>query len=295
VRTGLTLAAALLIASIVCTSAPLTILYTNDNHLRFERVASIERLIEEARAEGVPLLLLDGGDAWQDFRRPLPIVWGADEMVEWMNRVGYDGMALGNHDMYLGAERLDELVAAAGFPVLCANLVPVRASVPPFAPSTRLDIGGVSVLLIGLITEEFLPYSAYPALRLIPTVAAVEGEIDRVATDRDLVVVVAHLPVADAIRVATEVPEIDVFVTGHSHERTSDPVRVGETLIVQSGAFGRSLGRLEIDVDPETGEHRLIGNELIPTEKAPADIGRGLRQLLVVTIATVAAALLVFL
>ena len=294
-RTGLTLAAALLIASIVCTSAPLTILYTNDIHLRFERLASIERLIEEARAEGVPLLLLDGGDVWQDFRRPLPIVWGADEMVEWMNRVGYDGMALGNHDMYFGAERLDELVAAAGFPVLCANLVSVHASVLPFTPSTRFDIGGVSVLLIGLITEEFLPYSAYPALQLIPTVAAAEGEIDRVATDGDLVVVVAHLPVADAIRVATEVPEIDVFVTGHSHERTCDPVRVGETLIVQSGAFGRTLGRLEIDVDPETGEHRLIGNELIPTEKAPADIGRGLRQLLVVTIATVAAALLVVL
>ena len=204
-------------------------------------------------------------------------------------------MALGNHDMYWGAERLDELVGAAAFPIVCANLVSQRRTGVPFVPSARVDVDGISVLLIGLITEELLPYSAYPALCLVPTVAAVEGEIDRTAADGDLIVVVAHLPVADAIRVATAVPKIDVFVTGHSHEETRDPVGVGETLIVQSGAFGEFLGRLEIDVNPETGEHRLIDHELIPTEKAPTYVGRSLRRLLAVTIAAVAAALLVLL
>jgi 2',3'-cyclic-nucleotide 2'-phosphodiesterase (5'-nucleotidase family) len=295
VRRALVLAGALLILGIVCVSAPLTILYTNDLHLRFERLASIEWLIAEQRVGDVSVLLLDAGDTWQDFRRPLPAVWGADEMVEWMNRVGYDAMALGNHDMYWGAERLDELVRTASFPILCANLKPVRPGAAPFASSTRLDVGGISVLLIGLITEELLPYSAYPALRTVPPSVALRDEIDRALDDRDLIVVVAHLPVADAIRVATEVPEIDVFVTGHSHEETSDPVRVGETLIVQSGKFGESLGRLVVDVDPETGGHRLIGNDLIPTEKTPTDIGRGLRQLFRIVVAVVAATLLVLL
>ncbi len=286
---------ALLIVGIACVSSPLTILYTNDLHLRFERLASIERLIAEERAGEGSILLLDAGDTWQDFRRPLPAVWGADEMVEWMNRVAYDAMALGNHDMYWGAERLDELARRASFPILCANLKPVRLGAVSFASSTRLDVGGISVLLIGLITEELLPYSAYPALRAVPPSVALRDEIDRASDDRDLIVVVAHLPVADAIRVATEVPEIDVFVTGHSHEETSDPVRIGETLIVQSGRFGEKLGRLVVDVDPETGGHRLIDNELIPTEKAPTDISRGLRQLFRVVVAVVAVTLLVLL
>jgi 2',3'-cyclic-nucleotide 2'-phosphodiesterase (5'-nucleotidase family) len=295
VRRASVLAAALLIVALGGVSAPLTILYTNDLHLRFDRLASIERLIAEERAAGAPVLLLDAGDAWQDFRRPLAAVWGADRMVEWMNRVGYDGMALGNHDMYWGAARLDELAGAAAFPVLCANLVPQRRAVPPFVPSTRIDVGGISALLVGLITEELLPYPAYPELRLVPASGAVANEIERAALPEDLIVVVAHLPVADAIRVARRVPGIDVFVTGHTHEETRDPVCVGDTLIVQAGAFGEHLGRLALDVDPGTGAHRLVGHALIPTEKAPTDVGRGLLQLLVVAAATVAAALLVLL
>ena len=286
---------ALWIVSLGVVSAPLTILYTNDLHLRLERLASIERLIAEERAAGAPILLVDGGDTWQDFRRPLPAVWGADRMVEWMNRVGYDGMALGNHDMYWGSARLDELVGAASFPVLCANLVPLRRAEPPFVPSTRVDVGGISVLLIGLITEELLPYSAYPVLRLVPAAAAAAREIDREALPGDLIVVLAHLPVADAIRVTKQVPEIDVFVTGHSHEETREPVRVGDTLIVQSGAFGENLGRLALDVDPGTGVHRLMDNALIPTEKTSTDVGRGLLQLLAVAAAAIAAALVVLL
>jgi 2',3'-cyclic-nucleotide 2'-phosphodiesterase (5'-nucleotidase family) len=295
VRRALVLGGALLIVAIECVSSPLTILYTNDLHLRFERLASIERLIAQERAEDASILLLDAGDTWQDFRRPLAAVWGANEMVEWMNRVAYDAMALGNHDMYWGAERLDELARRASFPILCANLKSVRRGAAPFSSSMRLDVGEISVLLIGLITEELLPYSAYLGLRMVPLSGAVRDEIDRTQDEQDLIVVVAHLPVADAIRVATELPEIDVFVTGHSHEETSDPVRVGQTLIVQSGAFGKSLGRLIVDVDPETGGHRLIDNDLIPTTKAPTDVGPGLRQLFRVVVTVVAAALLVLL
>ena len=294
-RRALALGGALLIVAIGCVSAPLTILYTNDLHLHFERLASIERRIAEERAGDAWVLLLDAGDTWQDFRRPLPAVWGADEMVEWMNRVAYDAMALGNHDMYWGAGRLDELAQRASFPILCANLKPVRPGAVPFASSTRLDVGGISVSLIGLITEELLPYSAYPALRMVPPSVALRDEVDRAAKNGDLIIVVAHLPVAEAVQLATEVPEIDVFVTGHSHEETSDPVRVGETLIVQSGAFGESLGRLVVDVDPDTGRHRLIDNELIPTERAPTDVGRGLHQLFRVVVAVVAVTLLVLL
>jgi 2',3'-cyclic-nucleotide 2'-phosphodiesterase (5'-nucleotidase family) len=291
-RRAVVLVGVSLIFAIDCVSSPLTILYTNDLHLRFGRLTSIERRIAEERAGESPVLLFDAGDAWQDFRRPLPAVWGADQMVEWMNRADYDAMALGNHDMYWGAERLDDLARKASFPILCANLRPARGGVAPFAPSTRLAAGEVAVLAIGLITEELLPYSAYPTLRTAPAVAAVRDEIDRAANDTDLIVVVAHLPIADAVRVAEEVPEIDVFITGHSHEATEDPVRVGETLIVQSGGFGENVGRLAIDVDPATGGHRLIDNELIATQQAPTDIRRGVHQLFTVALGVLAAALL---
>jgi len=231
----------------------------------------------------------------QDFRRPLAAVWGADEMVEWMNDVGYDAMALGNHDTYWGPGRLEELVQRARFTVLCANLEPIRGMEAPFSPSVRLEVEGISVLAIGLVTEELLPYSSLPMLRVIPAAAAVRREMVRAARVDDLIIVVAHVPIAQAIRVAAEVPEIDVFLTGHSHQATDDAIRVGETLIVQSGAFGRNLGRLVIDVDPETGRHQLVSNELLPTEEASADLGRGLRHLSGVLLGIIALALVVLL
>lgn len=284
-----------LAVAIGCAATPLTILYTNDLHLRFGRLASMERLINEARAGELPVLLFDAGDAWQDFRRPLAAVWGADELVAWMNRVGYDAMALGNHEMYWGESRLQELSQEADFPILCANLTSVRCNPMPFVPSTRLIAGEFSVLAIGLITEEMLPYSAYPTLRPTPMVAAVRSEIERAAFDRDVIAVIAHLPVADAVRIATAVPEIDLFVTGHSHEETHDPVQVGSTLIVQSGAFGEKLGRLSLDIDAVSGEVRLLGHRLIPTEEAPAVTGRGLHQLVAVLLGVAIATLVVLL
>jgi len=275
-------------------AAPLTILYTNDLHLRFGRLDDLERLIAAERGGEMPVLLVDAGDAWQDFRTPLAAVWGADEMVAWMCRVGYAAMALGNHDMYWGSGRLEELAQAADFPILCANLVPMCGAVP-FVPSARLDAAGIPVLVIGLITEEWLPYASYPQLRTIGRESAVRQEIDRSSQPGDVIVVLAHLPVADAIRIAQRVREIDVFVTGHSHETTPEPVRIGETLIVQAGAFVRTLGRLAIDVDREAGTHLLLGNDLLATEKAPTDIGRGLRRLILVASAAVAAALVILL
>ena len=275
-------------------AVPLTVLYTNDLHLRFARLDSIARLISQERASGAAVLLVDAGDAWHDFRLPTTAVWGADRMVEWMNRVGYDAMALGNHDLYWGSARLAELAAAMEFPLLCANLQPIRPEAAVFSASTTVVVGGVSVRIVGLTAEELLPYSAYPGLRAVPAASALRRELEAATEPAQLRLVIGHLSLADSMRLAALVPEIDVFVSGHSHETTADPIRVGETLIVQSGAFARRLGRLVIDVGTTAGEHRLLGHELLSTEKAP-ETGRGLLQLVAVLGAALVCGLLILL
>jgi len=268
----------LVLVALPVAAAPLTILYTNDLHLRFERLGSLERIITEQRESAGDLLLLDAGDTWQDFRQPIAAVWGADEMVEWMNRAGYDAMALGNHDFYWGAERLAELAAQGRFALLCSSLRPIPGSRAPFAPAATLDLGGLSVHVVGLTTCEYHAFSAMPWLQYVPPVEALQTELARRPEGVDLTIVLAHIPVADAIAVARRVPGIDVFITGHSHEETREPLVIGGTAIVQSGCFGRMLGRLDLEIEP-TGGYRVVGHRLIPTEKAPAEIGRGLRQL----------------
>jgi 5'-nucleotidase/UDP-sugar diphosphatase len=280
----------LVVVGLVSSATAVTILYTNDVHVRLDRLDSLAALIEEERANSGLVLLLDAGDAWQDFRRPLPAVWGVDEMVRWMNAVGYSGMALGNHDLYWGAERLAELVNQAEFPVLCASLVPAASFKVPFASSAVVETDAMRILLVGLITHEHLPYVDYPWLRYVRPEEAVDREIRALDAPVDLIVAVGHLPVGGAAYIAERVPQIDVFISGHSHEETAMPVRVGRTLIVQSGAFGQNLGRLRLDVQAESVA--LLDHELLPTARAPVSADRGLRQLVRVALALSAVALL---
>ena len=283
----------MVIPSWLVVGEPLTILYTNDLHLRFDRLESIERMVSAEREMGDPVLLLDAGDAWHDTRVLYGFVWGADEMVAWMNALGYDAMALGNHEMYWGAKRLDELIAAANFPLLCSNLNPAQSYSAPFAPSRVVDVAGLRVLLIGVITHEVVPYPTFPWLRYVDPAVAIRGVLSVETRPHDLLIALGHVSLRTARDVVDAVPEIDVFVTGHSHEETPDPIRIGETLIVQAGTFARKLGRLRLDV--AGGAASVVSNELLPTETASVERDRGRQTLAGVVLALLAATLLVVL
>lgn len=274
---------------------PLTILYTNDLHLRFARLESIRSMIDQERASGGPILLVDGGDGWQDFRTPLAAVWGADEMVQWMNDVGYDAMAIGNHELYWGSDRLAELAERASFSILCANLEAAPGFARPFVSSVVRSTNGIRIFLVGVVTSFHVPYPDFPSLRYVAPAKAIQAEIAAIAEPVDLIVVVGHIPVAQAVGIVREVPAIDVFVTGHSHEETHEPVLAGESLVVQSGRFGERLGRLVIDIDEATGDLTLISNDLLETNKAPTASGRGVLQLVSVVAALALTVLLVLL
>jgi 2',3'-cyclic-nucleotide 2'-phosphodiesterase (5'-nucleotidase family) len=279
-------------ASAVATQ--ITVLYTNDLHVRLNRLDSLTQQIEAERDRSDALLLLDAGDTWQDFRTPLAAVRGADGMVEWMNAVRYDAMALGNHDFYWGGRRLDQLIGQADFPVLCANLRPIDGGSTAFSASTRLEKGDLTILVIGLTTPTYFPYADYPWLRFEDAAQCLTREFDAQDEPADLVVCLCHLPVGVARRLATQVPGIDLFVTGHSHETTPVPVRSGQSLIVQSGAFGRYIGRLVLDVEGPASPPSVITNDLLPTETAPVQGDRGPFRFAVAMLALALAAALTF-
>jgi len=279
IRYSIVIACALFMGVGGTLASSLTILYTNDLHTRLGRLEGLAELIESERAIDRPVLLLDAGDTWQDFRTPLAAVWGAEEMVYWMNQVGYDAMALGNHDLYWGADQLAALCERASFPVLCANLRPSAGIEPPFARYKTVSIGELDILIVGLITSDYLPYPDFPWLRYVSPTKALQNVLDTASERAGLIVAVGHLPIEEAARIAQGVPGVDVFLTGHSHEMTAEPLQVGGTLILQAGAFGHFLGRLRLELDAETGDILLATNELLPTKKSPARLGRGIVRL----------------
>ncbi|HEX32773.1 MAG TPA: bifunctional metallophosphatase/5'-nucleotidase, partial [Candidatus Acetothermia bacterium] len=179
----------LTVISLVVSAMSFTILYTNDIHNRLGSLASLSALIERERVNDAPVLLFDSGDIWHDFRVPLYAVWGADEMIAWMNRVNYDAMAIGNHDLYYGADKLAELSSKADFPVLCSNMVPFVGEQAPYASYTIIDAAGMRVLVVGVITAEYLSYPDYPWLEYVDPAQAIQDILDEMRGKYDFVIV----------------------------------------------------------------------------------------------------------
>ena len=64
-----------------------------------------------------------------------------------------------------------------------------------------------------------------------------------------MIVVLSHLGLAGDKHLAEAVDGLDIIVGGHSHNRMEQAERVGKTLIVQAGAHGSDLGRLDLTID----------------------------------------------
>ncbi|HVG49308.1 MAG TPA: metallophosphoesterase, partial [Rubellimicrobium sp.] len=119
----------------------LTILHTNDFHDRFEPInafdstcqpeeaeagecfGGIGRLItavNDARARAENSILLDAGDQFQGSL--LYTLYKGAMSAEFMPQIGYQAMAVGNHEFDDGPAVLGAFIDAVGLPVLAANI-----------------------------------------------------------------------------------------------------------------------------------------------------------------------------
>ena len=173
-------------------------------------------------------------------------------IVEGMNAMGYDAMALGRLDLALGLQVLKEREEEADFAFLSANLVDPQDYKPVFDPYVLLERQGVRIGIIGLSEPE--------------AVKAIAGDIDLIVLEPlratlpyvrelrdkvDILIVLSHQGLALDKDLASRLPEIDVFISGNDLQLMREPVRVGNTLIVQQGYRGEWLGRLEAHFDAQ--------------------------------------------
>ncbi|WP_298914914.1 bifunctional metallophosphatase/5'-nucleotidase [uncultured Roseobacter sp.] len=259
----------------------LTILHTNDFHARFEPIskydsgcsaeddgegkcfggsARLVTAIAEARARSNNSILVDGGDQFQGTL--FYTYYKGALAAEMMNKLGYDGMTVGNHEFDDGPEVLRGFMDAVNFPVLMSNAdvsnEPLLAD--KLAKSTVIERGGEKIGLIGL-TPEDTDELASPGdnITFSDPVAAVQGEVDRLSAEGvNKIIVLSHSGYRTDQRVAAETTGVDVIVGGHSNSLLSNssdraegpyPTMVGDTAIVQAYAYGKFLGELNVTFD----------------------------------------------
>jgi len=256
-------------------------------------IAAYLKAIRESNPEGV--VLLDAGDLYQG-----SLVSAASEgraVIEFYNEIGYDAVAVGNHDFDFGPVGYHSVPQAPGedplgvikarieqarFPFLAANMVE-RASgrIPHWKnlhPYALLERRGVKIAVIGLTSEE-TPLITNPVnvrslhfLSLLETARRYLAQVRRLGAEVIILVVHAGIEredssgralgaVADLAR-ALRPGEVDLIVSGHAHRAFSD--WVNGIPVMQTWAKGVSFVRAELLVDRESGQVRHCGVKLTP-------------------------------
>jgi 2',3'-cyclic-nucleotide 2'-phosphodiesterase (5'-nucleotidase family) len=245
----------------------LTILHVNDTHghiipyvdkgAKGERQVGgaeyLAKMIEDERAANPDgTILLSAGDMFQG--TPVSNIFHGKPVIEIMNYLKYDAMAIGNHEFDWGQDVLHSIISSASFPVISANISrsgkgPIRG----VKPYVILKRKGLRIAVIGLTTPETY-YTTKPGnlagLTFVRPEEVLPPIIRRVrAQGASIVVVLSHDGLDADRELARNVRGIDVIVGGHSHTVIRDPVVESGTVIVQAGSNGMYLGVLNITFD----------------------------------------------
>ncbi|CAM5348164.1 bifunctional metallophosphatase/5'-nucleotidase [Streptomyces pseudogriseolus] len=259
-------------------------------------LARVSTLVNRIRAERgrENTLLLDAGDTIQG--TPLTYYYAKVDpitaeggpvhpMAQAMNAIGYDAVALGNHEFNYGIETLRKFEEQCDFPLLGANALDaktLRPAFPPYFIKTFRVKGAppVKVAVLGLTNPGIAIWDkAYVQGRL--TFPGLEEQAAKWvpklrSMGADVVVVSAHsgtsgtssygdqLPHVEnaAANVARQVPGIDAILVGHAHAeiaelRVTNEKTGREVVLSEPLCYAERLTLFDVELTFERGRWQV--------------------------------------
>ncbi|HFI0931328.1 TPA: cell surface ecto-5'-nucleotidase Nt5e [Streptococcus suis] len=263
------------------------IIHTNDVHGRILEEkgvigdAKAAAVIEEERSKIENTIVVDAGDAFQGL--PISNSTKGEDRANIMNQVGYDAMAVGNHEFDFGMDQAIKYKETLNFPLLSANTYVNGARV--FEASTIVDktptVVGDEFVVIGITTPETAT-KTHPknieGVTFADPITEVNKVIDEVearalADNRvyNNYIILAHLGVdattpvewrgstlAEALSQNSKLAGKRVIVIdGHSH--TVQSATYGDNVTYnQTGSYLNNIGKVTLKSEQLLGEASLI-------------------------------------
>jgi len=282
-----------------------SILHTNDEHGHFWYNAQgeyglaaqktlMDTLRYDVQARGGGALILSAGDV--NTGVPESDELNAEPDIRGMNLIGYDAMALGNHEFDHPLEVLRKQESWARFPFLAANLYQKSTGQRLFKPWAIFNRMGLKIAVLGLATPDTAKLANPAYLRDVEFRDPVSETEKAVAELRagekpDVIVVLSHLGYDDNgehgsnapgdVTLARSLPPgtVSMIVGGHSHDTVCmekanvlikeyqpgaacQPDKQNGIWIMQAGKWGEYVGRG--DFTWRNGEVALESYALVP-------------------------------
>ena len=244
----------------------LTLLHSNDLHGDFSEenlneklvggVSMLSGYVDQVRKEEKNTLYCIAGDMFRG--SVIDSEFKGLSTIEIMNAIAPDVVTLGNHETDYGIAHLLFLEKCARFPIINANLYIKSNYTRLFNPYLLIEVDGMKILFIGILTEEVMSQTKTEAvIGSFVDVHEAAQEVGKIcnaynAADIDLTVLLTHIGFEEDKQLAAQLDPswgVDIIIGGHSHTFIDEPAMVNDILIAQAGTGTDQIGRFDLVID----------------------------------------------
>ena len=275
----------------------LTILHSNDLHGDFmprqigeHEVGGLPRLsgyIKKVRAEKENVLYAIAGDLFRG--SIIDSEYCGLSTIDLVNILRPDVTTVGNHEVDYGLAHLLFLEKCARFPIINANLFVTMNGARLFMPYLNIDVGGMRILFIGILTEEILASTRQE--KIIGTFIDLKEAAREIGVicdnyrtvKTDMTILLTHIGLEMDKQLAAQLdPDwgVNLIIGGHSHSYMRQPAVVNGIPIVQAGTGTRIIGQFDLQYDREKKELVDLRWHCVPINEKTAPKDEVMEELL---------------
>lgn len=253
-------------------------LFWENEEIVFRRTggyAHLSTALKQLKAENPEnTLVMDTGDMFQGSM--LAVRTEGDAFIPILNAMNYDLYHPGNWEVVYYKEQMQHLLGGLKAPKVCTNMYHDLGDgkrgeliFQPYQLYTRL---GVKIGFLGY-TDHLVPKRQSPLYSegIIYTEAKenLKHYVDVLRNQEkcDLVIILSHMGLSQQIALGNhpDCEGVDYIFGADTHERVRKPIQAKYTKIVEPGAFGSFVGKLDIEVvDGKMGAHKYELVEVDP-------------------------------
>jgi sulfur-oxidizing protein SoxB len=221
--------------------------------------AVLKTMLHKLKAENPEnTIIVDGGDCFQG--GGVAALSEGREIVRLMNHIDYDLMLPGNWEVVYGKENMMKDLGAYSAQKICANMFhDTKDGLNGdmiFPPYWTKNLGGIKIGFIGyndpLTPKRQSPAYSYGIKFTKPEVNVAKYiKLLRDYEKCSMVFLVTHMGLAQQVDLANkvEVDGVDYILGADTHERVRKPIAGKYTKVVEPGAFGSFVGRLDVVIE----------------------------------------------
>jgi len=172
----------------------------------------------------------------------------ASGIIDAYNVMGYHAVGITRHDLAGGLPFLKQISGRAEFPLLAANVVFKSTGKPIFTPQVIRHAGTLSIGIIGIADPG--PPSSFTAdddAEIIPWQKVLPALVAELAPQCDMIILLSNQQLLENKEIVQTVPGIHLIIQAGTSSANLAPIKINNTLIVQTASQGKYLGWMEIN------------------------------------------------